>query len=59
MAKQIYAVLKLRDNLSPEMQKAAKKFQKSSAQMAYSLRKTGKSITSVGQSLTNRITKPA
>ena len=59
MAKQINAVLKLKDNFSPEMEKAAKKVMKSSAKMSYSLRKTGTGITKFGQSLTNKITKPA
>lgn len=59
MAKQINAVLKLKDNLSPEVAKAAKKVDLSSKKMSYSMRRAGKSITRVGQSLTRHITKPA
>lgn len=59
MAKNINAILGLKDKLSPAMNKAARNVQKNSAKMAYSLRKTGKSVTKLGNTLTNKITKPA
>lgn len=59
MAKNINAILGLKDKLSPAMNKAARNVQKNSAKMAYSLKKTGKSVTKLGNTLTNKITKPA
>lgn len=59
MAKNINAILGLKDKLSPAMAKASKNVEMSSRKMSYSLRKTGKSVTKLGNTLTNKITKPA